>query len=394
MKRIACLLVFALGCATRQQPEPPPAVDTQTREMIKTLTGAIERQPANLPYIYLLASYHDKAGETGEVVRWLARLDELGWEHGVSALAFKNSSGSAFRNVAAKLASREPAVSRATTAFTMRDQRDLVPEGIVWDPVDDVFYVSGIHARKVLRVTPGGRATDFVTEDMLGGLGMKIDRPRRVLWVISTTTPEMRGYVKGEDASQLAAYDLRTGVLLRKIDAAPAMLNDLTILLDGTIFATDMGRHKVVRLARGSDTLEEWADGFSFPNGITNDGTNLYVADFQGIHQINLANETRTAVDVAGTWLGGIDGLDFREGTLIGIQNAVGNPRVVRVHLGDRRVEVLESKNELFELPTTGAIRNSEYWFIANPGLRSFDEDGTIWPESKLQEPVMLKIPL
>jgi len=392
MKRIACLLVFALACATR--PQQPVAVDEQTRGMIEMLNGAIEKQPANMPYIYLLASYHDKAGQTGEAVRWLTRLDELGWQHGVSPLAFKNSSGSAFRNVAEKLASREAVASRATTAFTLRDQRDLVPEGIAYDPVDDVFYVSGIHTRKVLRVTPDGRATDFVTEDMLGGLGMKIDRTRRVLWVISTTTPEMRGYVKGQDASQLAAYDLTSGVMLRRISAAPAMLNDLTVLLDGTIFATDMGRHKVVRLAPDSDTLEDWAEGFSFPNGITSDGTSLYVADFQGIHHVDIASKKRTPVAVEGTWLGGIDGLDLHDGTLIGIQNALGNPRVVRIHLGEKRVEVLESKNKLFELPTTGAIRSGEYFFIANPGLRAFDDDGKIWPMKKLREPVMLKLSL
>lgn len=391
MRQTALLLVFVLAaCATRQ----PVAVDEQTRGAITQLTDAVAQQPDNMPYIYLLATYHDKAGETAEVVRWLGRLHELGWEHGVSPLAFKNSRGSAFRNAVAKLASREPDASRATVAFTLAGQRDLVPEGIAYDPVDDVFYVSGIHRRKVLRVTPNGRVTDFVTEGMLGGLGMKIDRARRVLWVISTTTPEMRGYVKGQDASQLAAYDLRDGSLIRRIDANPAMLNDLTILADGTIFATDMGRHKVVRLAPGSGVLEEWIGELMFPNGITSDGENVYVADFRGIHRIAIADKSRTQIAVPKTWLGGIDGLDFHDGTLIAIQNAIGNPRVLRVHPDGNRIELLESRNALFELPTTGAIRNGEYYFIANPGLRAFDENGRIWPAEKLEDPVMLKIAL
>ena len=57
-------------------------------------------------------------------------------------------------------------------------------------------------------------------------------------------------------------------------------------------------------------------------------------------------------------------------------------------------MEVLESQNRLFELPTTGAIRNGEYFFIANPGLRSFDEKGQIWGEERLQTPVMMKLDL
>lgn len=395
MKRIAlCVLAFvSLACTTSK----PVVVDEQTRGAIKQLTDAIAQQPANLPYIYLLASYHDKAGETGEVVRWLARLDELGWQQGVNPVDFRNSRGSAFRNAVAKLASREPDVSRATTAFTVRGQRELIPEGTAYDPVDDVFYLSGLYHRNVVRVTRDGRATDFVKEaqdGMLAGLGMKIDPAKRHLWVISSTTKEMRGYVKDQEASMLAAYDLRDGSLVRKLDPAPARLNDLTLLADGTIFATDMGGHTVVRLPPGADKFETYVDGLFYPNGITNDGTSLYVADFRGIHRIALADKSRTKIEIPNTLLGGIDGLDFHQGTLIGIQNSMGAPRVLRVHLAENRVEILESRNERFEIPTTGAIANGEYFFVANPGLRSFDENGRIWPANRLEEPLMLKIRL
>jgi sugar lactone lactonase YvrE len=394
MRTLALLLAFAVaGCATRK----PIAVDESTRGAIKQLTDAIAQQPTNMPWIYVLATYHDRAGETAEVVKWLARLDELGWQHGVSPIAFKNSRGSAFRNAVARLNAREPEVGRARVAFTLKGQRDLVPEGIAYDPVDDVFYVSGIHRRKVLRVTRDGRAADFVKEaqdGMLGGLGMKIDRNKRHLWVISSTTDEMKGYVKGQEASMLAAYDLRDGSLVRKLDPAPARLNDLTILDDGTIFATDMGGHTVVRLAPGAGAFEKYADGFLFPNGITSDGTHLYVSDFRGLHRFVLADRTRTKIEVPGQLVGGNDGLDFHQGTLIGIQNSYGNPRVIRIHLAENCVEILESKNELFEIPTTGAIANGEYFFIANPGLRSFDDDGKIWPAERLEDPVMLKIAL
>lgn len=393
MRRIALVFLIATACASRK----PIVVDEQTRGAIKQLTDAIAQQPTNMPWIHVLATYHDKAGETDHVVRWLTRLDELGWQHGVSPIAFRNARGSTFRNIAAKLDAKEPRVNNAKAAFTISGQRDLIPEGIAYDPVDDVFYVSGIHRRKVIRVDRSGRATDFVKEEqdgMLGGLGMKIDHHKRHLWVISSTTNEMRGYVKGQESSMLTAYDLRDGKLLRKIDPAPARLNDLTILEDGTIFATDMGGHTVVRLAPGADTLETYSDGFLFPNGITSDGTHLYVGDFRGLHRFTLADKSRTKIEVSNTLLGGIDGLDFHRGTLIGIQNSLGNPRVIRLHLDTSRVEILESKNRLFELPTTGAIAGGEYFFIANPGLRSFDDSGRIWPASKLANPVMLKIAL
>jgi sugar lactone lactonase YvrE len=393
---LTALLLFA--CATTPPPKPF-VVDEQTRGGIRQLTDALAQNPTHTPWIYVLATLHDRARETSEVVRWLTRLDELGFENGVNPIDFPNTrDDAAFRNIAARLESREPRVNNARVAFTLPNQRDLVPEGIAYDPVDDVFYVSGIHRRNVLRVTRDGRATDFVKEQqdgMLGGLGVKVDAKRRLLWVISSTTAEMRGHVEGKDASMLATYDLRDGRLVKRLDAAPGRLNDLTLLEDGSLFATDMGRHKVVRLAAGGDKLEDWEEGFNWPNGIavSDDQRTLYVADFRGIHRIDLADKSKRDRVQTAKLLNGIDGLTFHNGTLIGIQNSIGKPRVLRVHLADNRAEILESKNGAFELPTTGAVAGNDYWFIANPGLRSFT-DGKIWPMARLQDPIMLRLAL
>src|SRR5688572_28325813 len=122
MKRPAVLLIaFVLACATK-----PVVVDEATRGAIKQLTDAIAQQPTNMPWIYVLATYHDKAGETDQVVRLLTRLDELGWQQGVSPIAFRNSRGSTFRNIAAKLDAREPRVNNAKVAFTIAGDRKSV----------------------------------------------------------------------------------------------------------------------------------------------------------------------------------------------------------------------------------------------------------------------------
>lgn len=393
---LACTLTLVLcACATAPPPQPP---DERTLAVIGQLTELLAKQPDNMPYVYLLASYYDRAHDPENVVRWLNRLEELGWDHGLAPDAFKNTHTRAFRAVAARLDTRQPRVHNAARAFTIDGWRDLIPEGIAWDPVDDVLYVSGIYRRNVLRVDRSGAATEFVREaqdGMLGGLGVKVDPQRRLLWVISSTTPEMRGWKEGENRSMLAAYDLRDGNLVRRIEATPAILNDLAVAADGGLFATDMGRHKVVRLAPGSDTLEIWAENFTFPNGIalSADGKDLYVADFGGLTRFDVATKERTKVET-NRWAGGIDGLSWYRDSLVGIQNAIGRPRVVRIEPGTGAVTILESKNELFEIPTTGAVVRDEYYFIANPGLRSFNEDHTIWPMEKLEDPVMLRISL
>lgn len=394
MKRAAAFLLLALACTSTQ----PFVIDEATKGAIANITKAVEQNPTHQPLIYILATYHDKAHDSAAVVKWLTRLDELGWEYGVAPDAFRHTNSREFRAIAAKLNAREPRVARATTAFTLANQRDLIPEGIAYDPVDDAFYLSGLYRRKVVRVDRDGAATDFVAEaqdGMLAGLGMKVDAKRRLLWVISAVTPEMRGWKAGDDRSMLAAYDLRDGHLVRKIETTGGMLNDLALLEDGSLYATNTGSHQILRLAPGGEKLEEWAKDFSYPNGIavSADEQSLYVADFRGLTRFDLRDQSRTRVE-SKSLLGGIDGLSVHRGKLIGIQNTTGKPRVIRIDPMTGDVEILESGNTLFEIPTTGAVAGDDYYFIANPGLRSFNEDHTIWPMEKLEEPVMLKIAL
>ena len=372
---------------------------------IRQITQALQQQPDNAPLIYVLATYHDRAGNANEVIDLLNRLDQLGWDYGVNPADFRKTGGSnAFRAAASRLNAREPRVAKATTLFAIDGQRDLIPEGIAYDPVDDAFYLSSIHRRKVVRVDRNGAARDFVAEgrDGMGSsLGMKVDAKRRLLWVAAGASEQMRGYTpaqKGRNA--LYAYDLGDGHLVSKLELGtaeqPAMLNDLALLADGTLFITDMEAGRVLRVAPGSQTFETWIDGLQYPNGIaaSDDGRHVYVADFRGILRVATADKAQQRIEGRG-WLGGIDGLSFQSGTLIGIQNATGNPRVIRVHLADNnRVEILESGNPQFDIPTTGVVAGDAYYFIANSQLRAFHDDNSIWPERKLKSPVMLKIVL
>jgi sugar lactone lactonase YvrE len=356
MKRAAPLvLLLALACTST------PQVDEQSAALIQQLTEAIAQQPTNMPWIYVLATQHGAAGNEAEAVKWLNRLDELGWEHGVNTLDYKVQSRP-FDDVVARLDAREPRVNKARTAFTISGRSDLVPEGIAYDPVGDVFYISSLEQKKVVRVDRRGIATDFAPADY-ATLGMKVDAKRRLLWVAASDEKNR--------LSNLTAYNLDDPSQTKKIVATPGLLNDLTLLDDGSLFATDMGRGKVLRLAAGADAFEEWADDFRYPNGITvsDDQRTLYVADFRGLTRFHVADKTRTRIE-SKALLNGIDGLSFDRGSLIGIQNAIGNTRVIRVHPGDGRVEILESKNPLFEIPLTGAIAGDNYYFIANPGLK------------------------
>src|SRR6478736_4914990 len=62
-------------------------------------------------------------------------------------------------------------------------EKDLIPEGITFDPTTKSFYVSSINKRKIVKVDEQGRVSDFIPsgQDEIGEvLGLKIAKGK--LW--------------------------------------------------------------------------------------------------------------------------------------------------------------------------------------------------------------------
>jgi len=150
------------------------------------------------------------------------------------------------------------------------------------------------------------------------------------------------------------------------------------------------------------DSLELFVDSdhYYYANGITlsDNEKKLFVAHFSGIDQINLntleVNRLKTPNNIT---LGAIDGLAFFNNSLIAHQSNLGG--VFRYYLDENQdsiasVNVIESSNPYFEIPTTGEIAGNEYYYIANAQLRRFDENDVIFPDEKLDSVYILKTTL
>jgi sugar lactone lactonase YvrE len=361
MKRIVWVLLLA-ACASR--PVDPGVERTM---------GLIAQQPDNPAFRYVLARHYDRLRDTRNVVRTLGRLEAMRWDLGVGPHHFANTvSDPGFQRVAARLERREQAVSRATVAFTFAKERDVRSEGIAYDTVDNRFYFSGT-AGSLLRVDRTGAISEFAVEpagQKFERLGMHVDAQRRQLWTVAAVF-DATAPANEKGRSVLSVYDLGDGRLLRRIADGAAdrrsILNDLTLLEDGTAYVTDTERNQVLRLAPDAGAFEVWAEGFRGPNGIaaSADGRTLYVADFYGIQVLDRTTKSRRLLATK-TPLNAIDGLVEHRGALLAIQNNLGRPRVLRIHPADRRVEVLESKNPLLNVPSTGVVAGNDFVFMAN----------------------------
>ncbi len=363
--------------------------------------------------LFLLARAYSLAGKKTEAVATLERIAGLGLTVDARASAdFKSLSESAeFERAVVKLNANRAPVIGGTTAFTL-SEKDLTPEGIAYDPEGKKFYVGSMYKAKIVSIDAKGNVRDFTTEGqdgLTGVLGMRVDARRRILWVNTVVLPQMRGFKKENDGiSAVHKYDLNTGKFIKRYvldnKPAPHLLNDIAVRSNGDLFITDSAAAEIYTIRASEDTLEPFLklDQYLYPNGITlsDDEKHLFVADFAGINIVDIEKRTRTRLGYPETTtVSGIDGLYFYRDSLVAVQNGHEPARVIRFHLSPSRdsvtrAEVIESSHPAYSIPTTGAIAEGSFYYIANSQMRSFDASGAIFPLEKLKPVVILKVPL
>jgi DNA-binding beta-propeller fold protein YncE len=161
--------------------------------------------------------------------------------------------------------------------------------------------------------------------------------------------------------------------------------NDLVIRKNGEVITTDSLANAVFRFDPAAHQFKALSlhRPLFYPNGIalSADDRKLYVADSLGVVNVDLANGQSKDVDPGPrSTLAGIDGLYWHNGSLIAVQNGIGSPRVAAFHLSSdglrvTRTTVLENRSNFCILPTTGAIRESDFFFIANSQIDNLNND-------------------
>jgi streptogramin lyase len=290
-------------------------------------------------------------------------------------------------------------VATARIAF-VTEEKDLIPEGLAWDPNREVLYLSSLHRKKIVEISRDGHASDFVSpqqEPLLPVLGIRIDPNDGTIWANSF---QDAGPNSGK--TQLLHIDARGTVVGRFAppDKGPHGFNDLVIRKAGGIFITDSLGGRVFRFdpSGRSFTPLQFHRALYYPNGIAlaADDHAVYVADALGVVKYDLENSS--SIDVSPgphATLAGIDGLYWYRGNLVAVQNGIGAPRIAVFRLssdGGRttRVTVLENRTTLSALPTTGAIRGSDFYFISNSQLDNLNGDKILDP-TRL-EPVRIAV--
>ncbi|MHB8610502.1 MAG: NHL repeat-containing protein [Candidatus Acidiferrales bacterium] len=384
---LSAVLLTASAAHSQDQEEIKglPAEPADAQE-IRDQIAAVQKLQHTLPDrgapLYFLAVAKENLRETREA---LALLKEcLAFQEGFDPsgdpafLEFKESKD--FTALIESVHRDFPLTVAARQAFRTKE-KDLVPDGLAYDEQRNLFYLGSLNRRKIVEIGRDGKISDFVPEgrfDLLPVRGIKLDPADDTVWADSFTD---------SGQTQLLHFD-GTGKLLGRFKPGGAAMHgfhDLVIRKNGEVITTDSLANAVFRFDRAAQTFHALPvhRPLFYPNGIAlgGDDDTLYVADSLGVVKVDLATGDSRDVDPGPrSTLAGIDGLYWHNGSLIGIQNGIGSPRVAAFHLSSdglrvTRTTVLENRTHFCVLPTTGAIVGSDFFFIANSQIDNMNDD-------------------
>jgi hypothetical protein len=295
-----------------------------------------------------------------------------------------------YQAVLARFTANQTAVSRAKPAFTLRDE-NVLPEDIDYDPQTSCFLITSVLQKKIIRVYGDGHETDFAKSPSgWPMLAMKIDPIHGLVWASEVA---LHGFtsVASQDwgRSAVVCYDLRSGALLKRIEAPPSKaFGDMALTREGDPVVCDGEGGGVYRVVNDSLVLINDMDFISPQTPVLlPDGEHMLVPDYvRGIGCLSLRSNLVTWLDGEGgemVALNGIDGLYFDRGTLILTQNGTYPECVNALQLDKsftrvKSAQIIERGTETLGDPTHGVIVDGFFYYIANSGWSAIDEHGQL----------------
>ena len=342
--------------------------------------------PGNPRILYKLAVAETHLGETAAALAELSALAHAGLVYDFGADDdFARLRGSAdFASVLRDVERNRQPVARAVQVSIL-PERDLLPEDVTYDPQTSRFLIGSVAKCKI--VSTDGHVfakTDWPV------MALRVDTRRRILWAATGWIANCEQcYATDRDKSALLAFQLDSGALLTRLDSPlKGLLGDMTISRTGDLYVSEGSYGAVLRLKAGSRAFERLDVPGEFPSpqtpALSADERTLYVPDYvRGIAAMDLKTRAvRWLQPARGVAVSGIDGF-YRYGDgFIAVQNGVQPARVVFFSSDLARQEILEANAPGLGEPTHGTLVGDAFYFIANTGWDTYDDDGKKKPGS------------
>ncbi|MDT7832350.1 hypothetical protein RQM59_08160 [Flavobacteriaceae bacterium S356] len=265
------------------------------------------------------------------------------------------------------------------------EEVDLIPEGVAVDSRTGIIYIGSTYKRKIVQITPDGTVSDFISQEqdsVWSILGMKVDAENGLLWVntahIHEVMPLINPLPNKDWLTTISVFDIEKKKLIKEyqLHEPKSAFNDLTIMPDGSIFATESANNEIYWISKKNDSLALFLalKDYRFPNGIeyVEKANALFVSTIQGILKIDMDSKKYQLLKERDTkHAKGIDGLTFYKDYFIGHQSSKISKFYVNEDFTEiTKVELLDS-GEDFDASTTGEVSKSDYYYIVNSQIQS-----------------------
>jgi len=283
------------------------------------------------------------------------------------------------------------------------DDPNLLPEAYAVGP-SGTCYIGSVRSGKIIALSGTSTPKEFALAT--GGV-FDIEVRSDALWAAVNNQLAYEQPDPENSFASIMVFDLTTGAVKRemRVSQPEALLGDLEVANDGTAYASDSLTPRLFKLAPESETFEIFAEDPRFANlqGIVLDEPNhrLFIADYlTGLFVVDTDTAEVTKIENSvDAHLGGVDGLYYYQGALIGIQNGTTPLRIVRIALNDDATEatgfeVLQQNLQHWNEPTHGAIVKSELHYIATSNWPSYDKNWSVREDVELQPVRIMTVPL
>ena len=308
-----------------------------------------------------------------------------------------------FAPVAAQMEANAAALGAPSQTREFEDT-GLLPEAIAYDRKNKL-YIGSVRTGAILKAKQKDEALTLISQASGGVFDLEVRNG--TLWAAINNQLAYEKTGEEDAFAAVMAFNAKTGAPIREIRVTQedAMLGDLEVAKDGTVYASDSITPRLFRMAPDGQTLEIFSADprFANPQGIALDekAGKLYMADYlAGLFVIDVeTGEATLLTNEADAWLGGIDGLYLYEDGLIGIQNGSTPQRVVYIGLNDDKTAItsfitMHRRLTGWNEPTHGAVIGKDFHYIATSNWPSYNDDGTVKEEPALQPLRIMTLPL
>lgn len=390
-----------------------------------------KEMPALTPtYDLRMASVETHLGNMAAALEWMERYAAMGLSYDLASDEDLKPllAEAGWKKIAAEMQQKAVPIAHADPVCTL-PIADLMPEDLTFDNSSGTFIVSSIQHHSLYRLSlpktanlaKDAQPTCALEELPLDAqakrwpvMAVSFDAARSLVWMTASAMPDFSGFPKEDEGkAALLALDSHTGKLVRRFDLEsppPAVLGDMSIASDGTVYVSDSLGGRVFRIAGTKDRagldkakLEMIAEDLFSPQApvLAADGKRLFVPEYPlGIAVIDLAGSGRITYlshpeNVAVT---GIDGMHLVGDSLIAIQNGIEPERIERFRLNHAQTEieaaeVIEQSTPVMGEPTHAIAANGYVYVSANVGWDKIDDHGKLKEGASFTAPILLRFP-